>query len=380
MATLPKKRFKARAKTLECATLALLVGLSGGCGLEGTAEREELPSRLPANEDEQASRASALLGPPNALCTSAGPTLNVGCWEVLPAAHNNYSAWRHVRTPDGHDRRYKAHGNPNLYPPQNAPLVIGFHAFTQPVELSNGYEAMTGLTAKADASGFIVAYPEGLGSSWNAGDCCGTAKIANIDDVAFSNELINDLQRVLLSLGRSLDAKRVYATGFSNGAFMTYRLACDLSNRIAAIAPVAGVMSRGACAGTNVPVVHFHGLNDALSPFEGGHPSLAIPGSVTPFLSVVTDSTTPWNARNGCTTTHPSATIATAYGTVSCWTGGPSPEYNSCRLVQDPRDPLDVGRVSLCTVSPGAHNWVESTGGLATAFMWDLVFSRTQLP
>src|SRR6185369_11336984 len=97
--------------------------------------------------------------------------------------------------------------------------------------------------AKADAENFIIVYPDGLTNpvattvrTWNAGKCCGqNASTRNIDDVGFISGLIDQLKTKY-----RVDAKKVYATGHSNGAMLCYRLASELSTKLAAVGPNAG--------------------------------------------------------------------------------------------------------------------------------------------
>src|SRR4030042_572429 len=126
------------------------------------------------------------------------------------------------------------------------PLVIVLHGGGGNAQSTAG---MTGMNVKADSSGVIAVYPNGNGRlsdekllTWNAGNCCGYALDNNIDDVAFIRSLIDDLQSKL-----AIDQSRVYATGISNGGMMSYLLACQLSDKIAAIAPVAGTMGMNSC-------------------------------------------------------------------------------------------------------------------------------------
>jgi polyhydroxybutyrate depolymerase len=127
------------------------------------------------------------------------------------------------------------------------------------------------LSVKADTENFIVVYPEGVKNAlgirtWNAGWCCGYASTNNIDDVGFISALIDSLL-----MDYNINPDRIYATGMSNGGFMSYRLACELSNRIAAIAPVAASMSLHSCNPTRpVPVIQFHSYLDTNVPYQGG--------------------------------------------------------------------------------------------------------------
>ncbi len=97
----------------------------------------------------------------------------------------------------------------------------------------------------AAAQGIAVAYPDGIGGSWNAGGCCGQAEADDLDDVGFILALVDELVA-----SYSIDPDRVYLTGFSNGGLLAYRLACE-SDRFAAIAPVGATLVGGvrrACA------------------------------------------------------------------------------------------------------------------------------------
>jgi polyhydroxybutyrate depolymerase len=154
---------------------------------------------------------------------------------------------------------------------------------------------ISGLSGQADASGFIVVYPNGTGrkKSWNGGHCCGEAAMNEVDDVGFIRALIGELTLVV-----NVDPSRVYASGFSNGAIMAYRLACELSDKIAAVGPVAATQIRDdqeAChPERSVPVIHFHGTADHLNPYDGGVTSAGFE-----FVAV-DDAISFWAAQNAC--------------------------------------------------------------------------------
>lgn len=159
---------------------------------------------------------------------------------------------------------------PNSYVPGTLmPLVVAMHGgFGSGTQLEN----QTQLTAKAEQEGFIVVYPDGSQSgilnirTWNAGGCCGGSVNNNIDDVGFINAL---LDRIIQE--NSIDTTRIHATGMSNGGFMSYRLACELSHRIAAIAPVAASMTIAQCQPVRpVPVIAIHSYLDGSVPYLGG--------------------------------------------------------------------------------------------------------------
>ncbi|RMH69631.1 MAG: T9SS C-terminal target domain-containing protein [Gemmatimonadetes bacterium] len=168
----------------------------------------------------------------------------------------------------GYDRTFLTHLPPNYDGSEETPLVIALHGgFGSAFNL----QAQSLLSETADSAGFIVVYPEGIASplgirTWNAGGCCGYAVEQEIDDTGFINTLIDTL------LNRyNLDPDRIFATGMSNGGMMAYRLACELGDRIAAIAPVAATMVMPDCDPVRLtPIIHFHSILDENVPIEGG--------------------------------------------------------------------------------------------------------------
>ena len=160
-----------------------------------------------------------------------------------------------------------------------------------------------GFDRLAERDGFIVVYPDGVERNWNDGrrdeEDNDRAHREDIDDVGFLAALTDKLV-----LDYNADPKRVYATGISNGAIMSYRLACELSDRIAAIAPVDGnipLMFIGECSPSrHIPVLAINNVNDPMVPFEGGeihgHSGRTKLGKV---LSVE-QSIGYWVEKNGC--------------------------------------------------------------------------------
>ncbi len=147
------------------------------------------------------------------------------------------------------------------------PVVMVFHGYGQ--EGSYMVPA-TGFDNLADANGFFVVYPNGTDPggelSWNAGECCGYAHQNGIDESAFVRQILADL-----GSWAAVDPKRIYATGFSNGGILSYRLACDMSDTLAAVAPVSGTLFYDGCKPKQpVSVIHIHGSTDDTVPFAGG--------------------------------------------------------------------------------------------------------------
>lgn len=194
-------------------------------------------------------------------------------------------------------------------------------------------QASSGMNVIADREGFVVAYPDGTGlvRTWNAGGCCGKAAQDGVDDVGFVAALLDHLED-----GLCIDTRRVFASGMSNGAMLSHRIGCELSSRIAAIAPVAGTDMTASCAPSRaVPVLHTHGSSDGHVPFAGGEG--CGPAGV-PFTSVPV-TIDRWRTRNACS------------GAISTWlTEGDG----TCETIAGCEDDAEV---VLCTVAGGGHSW-----------------------
>jgi polyhydroxybutyrate depolymerase len=181
----------------------------------------------------------------------------------------------------GRERSALVHVPPGPPPAAGWPLVLALHGGGSDAPQFERYAGLHRLGAK---EGFAVAYPNGSGRlddkllTWNAGTCCGFAARENVDDTGFIAALLGVLGRRM-----ALDARRVYVTGLSNGAMMSYRLAAELPHRIAAIMPVAGsagVFPDPARPGARaVPVMHIHSVDDPRALFGGGL------GTAFPFTS-----------------------------------------------------------------------------------------------
>lgn len=200
-------------------------------------------------------------------------------------------------------RTYMLHLPIGYNPSNQYSLLFCFHGGQSGASSSQlGWQAvayMSNLTAKADSAGFIVVYPEGTvinnNRSWNAGACCPPATNNNVDDVGFIDHLIDTLKN-----DYAVDSMRIYASGSSNGAMLCFRLACELSNKIAAFATVSATHAFWPCSPANkVPVINFHSLVDSAVLYNGG---LGNGPSGVSFISQ--DSTLAfWKDINNCVTT-----------------------------------------------------------------------------
>ena len=166
----------------------------------------------------------------------------------------------------GLTRGYLVHPPLGYHPGTPLPLVFVLHGAT---ESNYGVEELSRMSAKADAEHFVAVYPAGTGRvvSWNAGWCCGTAMKGNVDDIGFLRALLEKIER-----DYTIDSKRVYFTGISNGGMMSYRVACEMAEQVAAIAPVEGALNVECHPTEPVAVLIFHGTADRLVPFDGGTP------------------------------------------------------------------------------------------------------------
>lgn len=191
---------------------------------------------------------------------------------------------------NGVSRTYHVHIPADLPTGQRVPLIVALHPFATTGQLM---KLISGLDALADREHLVVVYPEGTGPpilrSWNAGGFDQN----KVDDVGFLRRLIEHLLT-----DAPIDPKRVYATGMSNGAMMCYRLASELSDVIAAIAPVAGTQAfEGPIqAKRPVPVLHIHGTADNLVHYEA-RPENRIRFSRLPGVE---ETVRRWAAFDGC--------------------------------------------------------------------------------
>jgi polyhydroxybutyrate depolymerase len=245
-------------------------------------------------------------GPPPATCDTASL--------FTPGVHTGITV-----DVDGVSRSYDLFVPTRYDPTADAPLVVNFHGLfgspSQQAEFSQ-------FDGAAEDHGMLVAYPEGIGASFNAGVCCGQASANGVDDVGFARALVADV-----SAKMCVDPRRVYATGMSNGGHMAHRLACEAADLFAAAASVTGVLSlAGACTPARpISMVQFHGTADLIVAYDGIPP--------------VPEMMAAWAARNGCAAA-PETTFEQGDMLCQTWPG--------CS---------DGVEVSLCTIDGGGHCW-----------------------
>ena len=191
-----------------------------------------------------------------------GPTaLGSASPSPAPAGTTSYS-FDH----DGLTRTYNLHVPAGLDRTQPVPLLIELHGGG-----GDGahMDKVAGFYSVADRGAFVVAAPNGIDKGWNDGRGDRGRDSSSADDVGFISEMMDRIEAQV-----DIDPARVYVTGMSNGAIMTGRLACELSDRIAAIGQVAGTAAVEIAAGCHpsrpVPVLEIHGTADPLVPYAGG--------------------------------------------------------------------------------------------------------------
>jgi polyhydroxybutyrate depolymerase len=227
---------------------------------------------------------------------------------------------------------------------QPAMVVLNFHGFTSNAAQQ---ELVTKMAAKSDDKSFIVAYPDGGGSSWNAGSCCGEARKTQRDDVGAAKELLD-----AISAQYCVDPSRVFATGFSNGGFLANRLACEMSETFAAVASGSGVLglADADCKPKRpVPYMHIHGTSDEIVPYEGGKPAPL--GFLTGVLlgGVIDNVAGVFRSVD--------STMAFWRGTNKC-TGEPAKTFEKDDTLCQEWSQCDGGAaVKLCTVKGMGHQW-----------------------
>ncbi len=226
------------------------------------------------------------------------------------------------------------------------PLVFLFHGGGGNAA---GVESRVGFRTLADEGGFIGVVPNGINRQWNDGRSDSARlvqQIGNVDDVGFVAALIDHLA------GRfRIDPLRIYATGLSNGGFLSNRLGVELSARLAAIAPVSGTLGR-AIAPNFVPqnpvaVLYMHGTSDDIVPYGGGQVD-NLGGDVISAAELVNL----WVKADGCAT--------------------PARAEQLPRVRRDTYTPCRAGtEVVFYTIEGGGHNWPQPMGVEAIQLIWD---------
>jgi polyhydroxybutyrate depolymerase len=279
--------------------------------------------------------AVALLGPGAAVPQAIG----AGCGPPRP--HTSGTTVETISTVDGL-RSYRVHVPPSYTGTTRVPLILNFHGLGSNALAEEIYSGL-GVRADQPDGGFVVVMPEGTlgqyGRYWN------TYQIdAAPHDVAFAAAILDRLEATLC-----IDRARVFAAGMSNGAMMSVRLACSLSSRIAAAAPVAGAYYPALFVGypaescpdaRPAPIIAFHGTADTIVPYNGGHGY-----ADTDFRLAIDNDTADedilqdWAAHNGCTSGRQQTAVSAEVNLI---------QYSGCNEGAD---------VELYSVVGGGHTW-----------------------
>ena len=175
------------------------------------------------------------------------------------------------------------------------PLIFAIHGGSGTPE---GMINIANFKTIADRDKVVLVYPAGIQNNWNDGRPT-TPNQLGINDVSFFNQMCDYMIN-----NYSVDGTKIYATGISNGGFMSSRLGCELSNRIAAIAVDAATIEATTIApncnpGRPVPAIYIHGTTDPLVPFTGGTVSPGAGGTAISHFQAIDK----WITINGCNTT-----------------------------------------------------------------------------
>jgi polyhydroxybutyrate depolymerase len=205
----------------------------------------------------------------------------------------------HLRS-GGRDRMALVHVPKGYSAGKPAPLVMAIHGGGGGA-IFQADDSNYGLITKSEAAGFIAVFPNGISetgngmlATWNAGTCCARARDENVDDVAFLRALVADLGK-----RASIAPQRVYAIGMSNGAMMSYRLACEAGDVFHGIMAVAGTDNTVRCEPDHpVPVLHIHARNDPVVLFHGGAGDKLRFGDLASDFVSVSETISRWVQRN----------------------------------------------------------------------------------
>lgn len=253
-----------------------------------------------------------------------------------------------LQTPDGRERTYRVYVPATLPEGDPVPLLVALHGG---LGSASQLQSSSGFDEVAEANGVLVVYPDGIGvgrdgtrmRTWNGGYCCGPAARDGVDDVAFIALLLDEL-----SAKFAVDPARTYAAGHSNGGIMSYRLACELSDRIVAVGVQAASLGVDSCdVDAPVSLIHLHGTADDNHPIDGGEGSGVAGVDFRPAIDGVESVA----AADGCDDVSDEASVASNPDlTVTTWDGCPPGVA-----------------VEMVTVEGASHAWMGHGSGSSVA-------------
>ncbi|GAB4038241.1 MAG: PHB depolymerase family esterase [Rubrivivax sp.] len=272
---------------------------------------------------------------------------------------------------DGIERKYMVHVPRSYDGKKPVSLLLSFHGGGGHMEFQAD-DARYGQISASEREGFVVVFPNGYSrlpggrlATWNAGGCCGPAKERDIDDVGFARAVVAAVTNQL-----NIDRQRVFATGFSNGAMLTHRLACEASDVFRGIAPVAGTDNTVRCDPKQpVSVLIIHARNDDHNRFEGGAGAKSVDRGNMAQSTSVPETLNRWLGRNGCPRT-PQRVLERP--------GASCERYAPCR---------GDTSVAICITERGTHSWPGAEKSRSTespsqaisanAVMWNFFLGRS---
>jgi polyhydroxybutyrate depolymerase len=242
---------------------------------------------------------------------------------------------------------------PDSYSGEPIPLVFSFHGSGG---IPQNQVATTGFDTLADRYGFAVVFPAGVftnsvtSQSWNANIDAG------VDDVQFVRDMIEDVAGNV-----NIDRSRIYTSGFSGGARMSSRLACELSDVLAAAAPVAGLQYPDGCTPSRaIPIINFHAMDDRVNQY-------AVSGNSRPYWRMGVESALDkWRQADTCSLVNEDKVLATGVSVFTCKVCGNNAE------------------IHFYQTESGGHTWPGSSFGSAvqdidaSELIWDF-FSEHSL-
>ena len=236
-------------KSMKITNIFVVLLIISSCGGGGSSNVVENDSSIPGND----------LNSVNETCLDTSRNGVDKC----DLTHDNRNRFYYLYVPD------------NLDTNQSIPILFAFHGYGSSALRHLGY---TNYIPIADRNNFIVVYPQGeststLSAHWNVG---GWTSKSPVKDLEFVETVIDLLKDKL-----PIDETRIYSSGMSNGGYMGYHLACNLSNKFAAIASVTGSMTTSTydnCSPSHpTPILQIHGLLDFVVPYNGNSGSKSIP-------------------------------------------------------------------------------------------------------
>lgn len=288
----------------------------------------------------RSARANAQPGQPGQPGQLGQPSASVRTAPPVVAGSKVAEAGRSVQQLDisGATRRYIRYQPSTLDPAGPVPLVLVLHGATGSGAIA---ERLYEMNRQADVHGFVVAYPDALGSPtrWNSSP---QGLTGHADDVGFIRALV-----AREAVARPVDPARTFVCGHSSGAMMAYRLASEASDLFPAVGIVAGSIGYQGPNGRApivanpdrpVSVIHFHGTDDPLVPYNGGSRRGGEGGVVS-----VADSIAFWVKQDGCDLTPTDETVG----------------LSRCQTYAGGRDGSEV---TLWTIQGGGHGWPKADG------------------